>query len=66
MPRPKNPIRSVPHHLHIPEDVYGEVSAILFSPLEGKVPHGAMGKLVTDLLRDFLKRHREAREQQNG
>lgn len=55
MPRPKRVDRPVRRHIQIPESVIAEVEILLFSELEGRVPHGAWSGLVDRLLRDWLK-----------
>jgi hypothetical protein len=56
--RPKNLDKSIPIEIPIPESVYSRVQLELFSPLENRVPYGAMGKLITKLLSDWLKNER--------
>ena len=55
MPRPKNAIPSVEKKISIPSDVVARIDLELHSEIEGKVPHGAWGTLVTTLLRRYLE-----------
>lgn len=52
--RPAHTIRPIALRIHVPEDVATRVELELFSELEGKVPHGARSRLITELLRDWL------------
>lgn len=61
MPKPRKAIRPVNKKIAIPEDVATMVDLELFSDLEGKVPHGAWGELVTQLLQDWLRRRGDRR-----
>lgn len=58
MPRPKRVDRPVSKHIHLPETLAAQVELELYSELEQKVPFNAWGKLVEELLREWLeKRH---------
>ena len=54
MPRHKNPIPPASKNLQLPSDIVARVDLLLYSELEGRVPHGAWAKLVTELLRNHL------------
>lgn len=54
MARPRKAIRPVEKTISLPEDVVARVDMVLFSELEGKVPHGKWSGLVEDLLRQYL------------
>lgn len=56
MPRPKSANPPVDIHLRIPPEVYVPAAAILYSPLEQRVPYGAMNRLVITLLKDWLQK----------
>lgn len=54
MPRPKKTDRPIRVEAKVPESVISCVNLELFSEVEGKVPHGKISELVTQLLRDWL------------
>lgn len=54
MGRPKKPIKSVEKNISIPEDVCARVDLMLYSELEGRVPHGAWSRYITGLIRKDL------------
>jgi hypothetical protein len=56
MGRPKKPIRPIEKNISIPEDICAKVDLRLFSPLEGRVPHGAWSRYITALIRQDLSR----------
>lgn len=56
MPKPRKAIRPITKSISFPEDIVAQVDLHLFSPLEGRVPHGAWSRLLETLLRDFLSR----------
>lgn len=56
MPRPKKTDRPVEKHLPLPTSLVAEVELRLYSELEGKVPHGAWSKLITQLLQEWVAR----------
>lgn len=41
--------------INVPTSVVGPISLLLSDPLTGKPRHGARSRLVTKLLRDYLK-----------
>lgn len=51
MPRVKLIDRPVEKKISIPTSLVAQVELELWSPLEGKVPHGKWSELVCDLLR---------------
>lgn len=55
MPRPKLAIRPVEKTVNIPTDLCTKVDLLLFSELEGRVPHGAWSKYVCGLIDFDLK-----------
>ena len=56
MARPKKVIRPVEKSLSLPQDLADRIELLLWSELEGKVPHGAFSKLVEKALRAFLSK----------
>lgn len=59
MPRPRLTIRPVRIHVTLPEDLLAQVNLLLYSELEGRVPHGEMSKFVEEAVRDRLARIKE-------
>lgn len=55
MARPKRNIRPTYLNLAIPEDLRALLDLHLFSPLEGRVPHGAYSEYICRLLREALE-----------
>lgn len=55
MPRPANVDRPVEKNISIPESLHTRVELLLFSEIEGRVPHGAWSRLVQGLLRAHLE-----------
>lgn len=55
MPNPRKLDRPVETAFSIPTSVIAKVRLELHSEIEGRVPHGAMSKLVTELMVDWLK-----------
>ncbi len=56
MPRPARPIRSRRVDLYLPEDLYLRLQTILWSEVEGRVPHGDWSAFFTNLTREALDR----------
>lgn len=56
MPRPRRAMRPKHVNISLPEDVYARMILQLYSPLEGKVPHGAISDYLTELVRKDLER----------
>jgi hypothetical protein len=56
-----------PYHLHttIPEDLHAEVQLYLWSDVEQRVPHGALGRLICNLLRNHLNAVKTAKALQD-
>ena len=55
MARPKKIVRPTPLRFSLPEDVYAELALLLYSDLEGRVPHGAWSQFITDAVRRRLR-----------
>lgn len=56
MPRPPKAIKSIAKEISLPPDIVARVDLQLYSELEGRVPHGAWQKLLTQLLTQWLDR----------
>lgn len=56
MPRPLKADRPVERKVYLPTSINDAVQVLLFSPAEGKVPHGAFSSFVERLIRDALAR----------
>lgn len=66
MPKPKKVDRPVNKKIAIPESIVLRVDLELYSELEQRVPHGAWGKLVTDLLAAHIVKLGDNREVPRG
>jgi hypothetical protein len=55
MPKPRRTIRPTYLNLAIPEDLRAILDLHLFSPLEGRVPHGAYTAFINTLIRKELQ-----------
>jgi hypothetical protein len=62
MARPKLAIRPVEKTISIPESLVAQVELELYSPLEGKVPHGAWSRYIKSLLQRDLENKPEEGE----
>ena len=51
MSRRPNTVPTVPLNTVLPLDVYTRLTSQLYSDLEGRVPHGAYSKFLTELIR---------------
>lgn len=56
MARPPKLDRPVEKTLSIPASVHTRIELELFSELEGRVPHGKWSALVTELLREYVRK----------
>lgn len=57
MARPKRAVRPVEKSLSLPQDIADRIELMLWSDLEGKVPHGAFSKFIEQAVREwFVKR----------
>jgi len=54
MPRPKKVIRPVEKSISIPQDLCARIDLLLYSELEGRVPHGAWSRYIQELIRKDL------------
>ena len=57
--RQPSPIRRIERKIQIPEVLDAEVQLMLFSPLEQRVPYGALSGLIVPLLERFMVEYRE-------
>lgn len=55
MPRPKHVDPRISKNLCIPKSIVTHVDLLLWSDIEGRVPHGEWSELVSRLLADWLK-----------
>ena len=55
MPRPRKLDRPHRFEVSIPESLWTKLNVELYSEVEGKVPHGALSKLTTVLIANWLK-----------
>jgi len=55
MARPRKAIRPVEKSISLPEDIVTRIDLLLFSELEGRVPHGAWSRYVSGLIRQDLE-----------
>jgi len=62
MPRPARTDRPVSKHLHLPESLAGKVELLLFSELEGKVPHGAWQAFICRLIEEHFQRQERVKQ----
>lgn len=56
MGRPRKTIRPVEKNISLPEDLVAKVDLMLFSALEGRVPHGAWSRYISELIQKDLKK----------
>lgn len=54
MPKPRRTVRPTYLNLALPEDVRALLDLRLYSPLEGRVPHGAYSAYIAQLIRTDL------------
>lgn len=62
MPRPKLAIRPVEKNINLPQTICTKVDLILFSEIEGRVPHGAWSRYVCNLIEADLKARAERKK----
>jgi len=56
MSRPRNTTRSVDVHIMLPEDLVAQVSLLLYSDLQQRIPLGAQAKFYERAARELLER----------
>lgn len=56
MPRPKKAIPMISKHFQIEGPLHDQFEILLYSELEGRVPHGAWSALINQLLRERLEK----------
>lgn len=54
MARRPNPIPSQQLNVALPTPVFVQLGAFLYSDLEGRVPHGAYSRFVTERVREYF------------
>lgn len=55
MARRPSVMRPVALNTRIPEDLYAQLAAYLYSPAEGRIPKGAFQAFICDRIREFFK-----------
>lgn len=58
MPRPKNIDPPTSLYLMLPETVRARIDLLLFSEIEGRVPHGKYQEFFLDRIRDYFDNRR--------
>lgn len=64
MAKPPRVDRPVSKNLSLPTSVIAQVELKLFSEVEGRVPHGMLSTLVTELLKQWLQAQDAKKEQE--
>ena len=54
MPRNPNIIRPIKTTINLPEDIRTKLDVLLFSPVEGRVPHGAYSKFFVERINEYF------------
>lgn len=65
MPRPRRTIRPTSLLTSIPEDLRARLDLKLYSPIEGRIPHGAYSEYLCTLIRADLDKTTQ-KETQNA
>lgn len=52
-PKPDRPVR---REIHLPESIDSRIQLLLYSPVEKRVPHGALSAFFTELAQQALAR----------
>ena len=52
--RPQNILRPVKLTTYLPEDLRAKLDIHLYSPVEGRVPHGAYSQFLAERVREFF------------
>ena len=55
MPRPRKTIPAVYVNVALPEDLAARMKLMLFSDLEGKIPHGAQSEFIAGLVKKYFE-----------
>lgn len=58
MPRPKLATPSIQLNVALPKPVFEQLSAHLYSELEGRVPYGAYSKFCAELITSYFRQQR--------
>ena len=56
MARPKKAVKPVEKSLSLPQDIADRIELLLWSDLEGKVPHGEFSKFIEQAVREWFVR----------
>jgi hypothetical protein len=52
--RPPNVLRPTKLTTNLPEDIRAKLDLHLFSPVEGRIPHGAYSKFLAERVKEFF------------
>lgn len=55
MSRPRNPIPTIKRSISLPETLWARIDILLFSELEGRIPHGALSDFLGSAATLYLK-----------
>lgn len=66
MPKPPRADRPVEKAINLPQSLVAKVDLLLWSPLEGKVPHGAWAGYVKGLIEADIERRAHDQAQRQG
>lgn len=59
MARPRNTVPSIEWKVYLPSDLAAQIELLLLDPMRDKPKHGARGKLVEQLLREWLEKRKQ-------
>lgn len=60
-----NIIRPVKLTVNLPEDVWTKMTLHLYSPLEGRVPHGSYSRFLSERINEFFSRQEPSNDPQS-
>lgn len=60
MPRKPDIDRPTDLHLMLPESIRAKLDLLLFSEVEGRVPHGSYQRFIIERIKEFFDRGRKA------
>jgi hypothetical protein len=63
--RPRNVIRSVSLHTHLPEDLYAKLTLHLYSPSEQRVPNSAYQRFICERITEFFNQRESSNDPQS-
>ena len=61
MPKPRRVDRPIEKSINLPVSLCTKIDLLLYSELEGRVPHGAWSKLVAQLLESHITKLSEGK-----